>query len=85
MVVAVRHADQLILERAGPHRNQRRLPDHHQDLARGSVVEARLHGAWPLVEITADPAEWRDALDEGPTVVVVRGELPPALAALPEL
>ena len=49
------------------------------------LVEARLHGAWPLVDVHADPGRWLDALDEGPTVVVVRGEVPPALAALPAL
>jgi hypothetical protein len=52
---------------------------------RAQLVEARLHGAWPLVEIAADPAVWRDSLDDGPTVVVVRGDLPAALAELPEL
>jgi hypothetical protein len=49
------------------------------------LTEARLHGAWPLVDAGTDPAAWIAALDAGPTVVVVRGALPPALSSLPPL
>jgi hypothetical protein len=50
------------------------------------LVEARLHGAWPLVDVSVKAARWAGALDEGPTVVIVRGdEVPAAIAALPAL
>ena len=50
------------------------------------LVEARLHGAWPIVDVSVKAAKWSSALDEGPTVVVARGdELPAAVAALPLL
>jgi len=50
------------------------------------LVEARLHGAWPLIDVIIKAAPWADALDEGPSVVVVRGEeVPAAIAALPPL
>jgi hypothetical protein len=50
------------------------------------LVEARLHGAWPIVDVSVKAARWASALDEGPTVVVVRGdEVPAAIAALPAL
>ncbi|MDB4965838.1 MAG: hypothetical protein JWN44_1527, partial [Myxococcales bacterium] len=49
------------------------------------LVEARLHGAWPVIEVHADPLDWLDALDEGPSVVVVRGDVPDALSRLPAL
>ena len=50
------------------------------------LVEARLHGAWPVVDVSVKAARWTGALDEGPTVVVVRGdEVPAAIAALPSL
>ncbi|MGZ3443630.1 MAG: hypothetical protein ACXVDD_29105, partial [Polyangia bacterium] len=50
------------------------------------LVEARLHGAWPIVDVSVKAARWASALDEGPTVVVVRGdEVPAMIAALPAL
>ncbi len=50
------------------------------------LVEARLHGAWPVVDVSVKAARWAGALDEGPTVVIVRGEEVPAeIAALPAL
>jgi hypothetical protein len=50
------------------------------------LVEARLHGAWPVVDVSAKAARWTDALDDGPTVIVVRGdEVPAAIAALQAL
>jgi hypothetical protein len=47
------------------------------------LCEARLRGAWPLIEGPDDTAMWIDALDGGPAVIVVRGAVPPALAMLP--
>ncbi len=49
------------------------------------LCEARLLGAWPIIDSAADPAGWLAALDDGPALVVVRGALPPSLAALPPL
>ncbi|MGZ3439341.1 MAG: hypothetical protein ACXVDD_07485, partial [Polyangia bacterium] len=50
------------------------------------LVEARLHGAWPIVDVSVKAARWANALDEGPTVVVVRGdEVPAVIAARPAL
>ena len=50
------------------------------------LVEARLHGAWPLVDVSAKAARWTRALDDGPTVVITRGdEVPAEIAALPAL
>ena len=49
------------------------------------LVEARLHGAWPLIDTAADPTGWLDALDDGPTVIVVRGAPPAQVASLPSL
>ncbi len=50
------------------------------------LIEARLHGAWPLVDVSAKAAPWAHALDDGPCVVIVRGdEVPAAIAALPML
>jgi hypothetical protein len=60
-------------------------PTPAQTLA-AMLVEARLHGAWPIVDVSVKAAKWADALDEGPTVVVTRGdELPARIAALPSL
>src|SRR5262249_43304743 len=42
-VDATRHADQLILKRAGAYRDQRRLPHYHQDTALGRIAYACLH------------------------------------------
>ena len=50
------------------------------------LVEARLHGAWPIIDVIVKAARWSHALDEGPSVVVVRGdEVPRAIAELPAL
>ena len=50
------------------------------------LVEARLHGAWPLIDVSVKAARWADALDDGPSVIVVRrDEVPAAIAALPPL
>ena len=50
------------------------------------LIEARLHGAWPLVDVSAKAARWAHALDDGPLVVVTRGdEVPAAIALLPAL
>ena len=43
------------------------------------LVEARLHGAWPVVDVIVKAKRWAHALDEGPSVVVVRGEEVPAV------
>jgi hypothetical protein len=50
------------------------------------LVEARLHGAWPVVDISKKAARWTDALDEGPSVIITRGdEVPSEIKALPAL
>ena len=50
------------------------------------LVEARLHGAWPVIDVIVKAAKWAHALDEGPSVVIVRGdEIPARIAALPPL
>jgi hypothetical protein len=49
------------------------------------LAEARMHGAWPLVDGGKSPAAWIDGLDDGPTVVVLRGDVPARLAELPPL
>ena len=50
------------------------------------LVEARLHGAWPVVDVIVKAARWAHALDDGPSVVIVRGdEVPALIAALPPL
>jgi hypothetical protein len=51
----------------------------------GQLAEARMHGAWPVVEAGKSPTGWIDGLDDGPTVVVVRGEPSGVLAQLPEI
>jgi hypothetical protein len=60
-------------------------PAPARSLAR-SIVEARLHGAWPVVDVNVKGVRWAHALDEGPSVIVTRGdEIPAAIAALPSL
>lgn len=50
------------------------------------LVEARLHGAWPLVDVVVKAARWTHALDDGPSVIVARGdELPAAVRAMPAI
>lgn len=50
------------------------------------LVEARLHGAWPVIDVSVKGVKWAHALDEGPSVVIVRGdEFPARIAALPSL
>jgi hypothetical protein len=49
------------------------------------LCEARLHDAWPVVDATVDPIRWLSALDDRPAVILVRGELPASLTALPQL
>jgi hypothetical protein len=60
-------------------------PTPARTLAR-RLVEARLHGAWPLIDVSVKAAKWSGALDDGPSVVVARGdELPADIIALPSL
>ncbi|HEY2744397.1 MAG TPA: hypothetical protein VGL86_07235 [Polyangia bacterium] len=50
------------------------------------LVEARLHGAWPVIDVSTKGKKWAHALDDGPCVVIVRGdEVPAAIATLPAL
>jgi hypothetical protein len=50
------------------------------------LVEARLHGAWPVIDVIVKAAKWTGGLDDGPSVVVLRGdEVPAEIAALPLL
>lgn len=49
------------------------------------LAEARMHGAWPVVDAGKSPSAWIDGLDDGPTVIVVRGEAHGRLARLPSL
>jgi hypothetical protein len=51
---------------------------------RSLLVEARLHGAWPVVDVIIKAARWAHVLDDGPTVIVARGEeLPARVQAMP--
>jgi hypothetical protein len=59
--------------------------DRPRRLVADGLCEARLLGAWPIIDSAGDPARWLPALDDGPALVVVRGALPDALAALPPL
>jgi len=60
--------------------------EHPARMLAWKLVEARLHGAWPVVDVSKKAARWSDALDEGPSVIVVRGdEVPAAIKALPPL
>jgi hypothetical protein len=49
-----------------------------------ALLEAQLHGAWPLVS-GADPAAWLDMLSRLSSVIVVRGAIPPSLSNLPRV
>jgi hypothetical protein len=50
------------------------------------LVEARLHGAWPIVDISVKARPWTAGLDDGPSVIIVRGdEVPADIKALPPL
>ena len=53
-------------------------------LVERALLEARLHGAWPLVA-GADPAAWLGALSRLPSVILVRGAPPPSLTDLPRI
>jgi hypothetical protein len=53
---------------------------------RSLLVEARLHGAWPVVDVIIKAARWAHVLDDGPTVIVARGEeLPARVQAMPSI
>jgi hypothetical protein len=49
------------------------------------LVEARLHGALPLLFGGRDPASWVDLLEGDPALVAVDGEVPDELAELPHI
>jgi hypothetical protein len=49
-----------------------------------ALVEARLHNAWPLLSGT-DPAAWLELVRSLPSVILVRGVVPPSLASLPRV